>query len=299
MILAVIDVGTNSVKLLVAHAGGGRITPRLPQSRITRLGAGLQHTGRISPAAARRTLAAVSSFRKAAEGLGAKELRAVGTRALRASKNAVDFLGRCRRAGVALRILSGAEEARLGFLSASSAARRPRLVSIDIGGGSTQITSGRRGRPSRKWSFPIGAVTLTERFVKSDPPRPEELRAMAAEVRRRLKPVDICAGRGTELVGIGGTVSALALLSDLRGAPGSCAGRVSVRSISATTDELARLTLARRLQRGLERGRADIIVAGAVILREAMARLQAKMLLVCPLGIRHAVLIEMASRRGR
>jgi exopolyphosphatase/guanosine-5'-triphosphate,3'-diphosphate pyrophosphatase len=291
MTLAAIDVGTNSVKLLVGCISAGRVIALLSRARITRLGEGLGRGKRISPEAAERTLAALTEFRRLAEESGARALAAAGTRALRAASNRAAFLSRCRtEAGVEVRVLSGRDEARLAFRGATGAVRSSGPVAaIDVGGGSTEIMVGEPpDRLRAAWSLPLGAVTLTERFLAHDPPDAEELGRLRAEVRRRLARVP--ARRAGEILGIGGTASTVLRLTG-RG------GRASRHEVEALAEHLSLRTAAERERMGVEPGRADIVAAGAWVLAEAMRRLGADHLRAAEGGLRHGILLELASGR--
>ena len=302
MTLAAIDIGTNSVKLLVGRVTGQRVAPLLHRSMITRLGEGLQKSGEISPDAADRTIAALAELRALAQERGAEELQAVGTLALRAAKNGRAFVERAaREAGLEIRVLTGEEEAKLSFLGATGASRAPQVLGIEIGGGSTQVMVGTHSTLHASWSLPMGAVTLTEEFLKSDPPAAEEMTAMSAAIRRHLQTVVARVGTEGELVGIGGTVSAI--LTQLRKTDGVDPREfhqtsVSFETISALSIHLSLKTVADRERLGIEKGRADIITAGAWILTAAMSHLEASSLRASAHGLRHGLLIEMASTRG-
>jgi len=299
--LAAIDIGTNSVKLLVGRVTGQRVSPLLHRSIITRLGEGLQRTGEISPEAADRTLTALAELRSLARERSAERLEAVGTLVFRAAKNGRAFVERvAREAGLEIRVLSGEEEATLSFLGATGASKAPQVLGIEIGGGSTQIMVGTHSTLHASWSLPMGAVTLTEEFLGTDPPAAEEMMAMSAAIRRHLQQVVARVGKDGELVGIGGTVSAI--LTQLRKSDG-CDPRefhqtsVSFETLSALSIHLSLKTVADREQMGIEKGRADIITAGAWILTAAMSHLQAGELRASAHGLRHGLLIEMASGR--
>ena len=301
MTLAAIDVGTNSVKLLVGRVEGTVVTPLLHRSITSRLGEGLHASGAIAPGAADRTVAALTELRELAAGRGVERLAAVGTLVLRAASNAPAFLERCRtEAGLDVRILTGEEEARLSFQGASWAAAADHVLAIDIGGGSTEIMVGTRTGLTASWSLPVGAVTMTEEFLRTDPPAADEMLALSAGIRRQLIPVVARAGREGELVGVGGTVSSiLALLRKELGEDPREVHRKTVPfdTISALAIHLSLKTVAERERMGLERGRADIIVAGAWILVAAMSHLEASALRASAHGLRHGLLIELASGR--
>ena len=301
MTLAAIDVGTNSIKLLVGRVEGTTVTPLLHRSINSRLGEGLHASGAIAPDAADRSIAALKELAGLARGRGATRVAAVGTLVLRAASNAAAFLERCRaEAGLEVRILTGDEEARLSFQGASWAAAGESALAIDIGGGSTEIMAGTKARLDASWSLPVGAVTLTEAFLHTDPPAADEMLTLSAEIRRHLLPVAARAGRDGELVGIGGTVSSiLALLRKELGEDPREIHRKTVPfdTVSALAIHLSLKTVAGRERMGLERGRADIIVAGAWILVAAMSHLEASALRATTHGLRHGLLIELASGR--
>lgn len=303
MSFAAIDVGTNSVKMLIGSVAEERVVPELHRAQITRLGQGLQASGAIAAEAADRTLEALTGFRKLAEERRVEKTAAVGTQALRAAKNADEFLARClRETGIEIRILPGDEEARLSFQGASWAAQTPRVTAVDIGGGSTEIMVGTRASLERCWSLPMGAVSLTEQFLKADPPEEDEMRLMSAAIERHLRTIDVRPGPESELVGVGGTVAALLALAarksktDPRTLPQA---RIPFDEVSSTAIHLSIKTTADREEMGLERGRADIIVAGAWILAAVMSRMGAAVLRASVHGLRHGLIIEMASGRWR
>jgi len=303
MTFAAIDVGTNSVKMLLGTVAEDRVVPELHRAQITRLGQGLAATGVISPEAAGRTIEAIAGFRKLAEERKAERVTAVGTQALREAKNADEFLARCEReAGLALRILTGEEEARLSFQGASWAAQTPRVTAVDIGGGSTEVMIGTRVSLERWWSLPMGAVVLTEQFLRSDPPADEEMRLMSAAVEKQLRVVDIRPGPQAELVGVGGTVAALMMHTARKAKTDPrtlSSARIPFDEVSSMAIHLSLRTTADREEMGFERGRADIIVAGAWILAAVMSRLGAPAMRASVHGLRHGLLIEMASGRWR
>ncbi len=299
MTLAAIDIGTNSVKLLVGDVEGHQVTPLLHRAVNTRLGEGLHSSGRISKEAADRTIAALAEFRRLAEEKGVKKVAAVGTLALRMARNARAFVERCRgEAGLEVRVLTGEEEARLSFQGSSWATQAEQVAALDIGGGSTEIMVGTRLKLHASWSLAMGAVTLTEQYLQSDPPAAGEMMALSSAIRRHLVPVVARVGKSGELVGAGGTVAAL--LKVLRVVSGDDPREyhqktVPFDTVSALGIHLSLKTVAERERMGIEKGRADIIVAGAWILTAAMSHLEASSLRASAHGLRHGLLIELAS----
>jgi exopolyphosphatase/guanosine-5'-triphosphate,3'-diphosphate pyrophosphatase len=291
---AVIDIGTNTVKLLVADVDGARITPVLSRDAATRLGQGLNvaapggsETGprTLCEPAVARTLRAVREFAAEARRLGGAELVAVATSATRDAANADEFVRRVRQeCGVDARVISGAREAELIFLGVCS---DPRLAGeavlvLDVGGGSAELIQGRSGRMQRHRSLPLGAVRLTERFAD----RP--LAAMTAHARAVFS--DALAGfdpRGRRMIGTGGGIATLARMKEGR-ADHVVLSRDHIR---AELGRLAAMSLEeRKTLPGLPPERADIIVAGGTVFAVAMDLLEASELTVSVRGLRYGLL---------
>lgn len=280
MRVAAVDIGTNSVKLLIV-SNGRTVDERVV---VTRLGEGVERTGRISGRAMDRTLEALVWFREIARKRKAWDLRVVGTRVLRMARNAREFVRRCREElDLPVRILSGAEEARLGYLGATGGARG--VAVLDVGGGSAQFIVDGRGR-----SAAVGAVVVTESHLRSDPPAPDEIAKARRHVRARAAKL---VRKAPKLVGIGGTIATAAAIRE---------GRVhGVRLRLGDIDELlARLAAMpledRKRVKGLDPARADIIVAGLLIVGEILRAGGFGELLVSGHGLRHGLALEMASK---
>ena len=298
MTLAAIDVGTNSLKLLVGRVEGREVLPLLHRSTVTRLGEGVAASGVISKPAADRAIAVLREYAALAREKGAAAIAAAGTQVFRAASNAAEVLARIKReAELEVRVLTGEEEARVAFRGAAGAAKTPRVLAIDIGGGSTEVMTGGGEELHASWSVPAGAVTLTERHLRSDPPSSAEMLPLAADVKAALDPVVVRAGPDAELVGIGGTVSALlrALRLTTGDDPREHHGRfVAFPEIEALSIRLSLMTTREREALGLEPGRADIVVAGAWLLTAAMSRVEARGLRASARGLRHGLLLELA-----
>ena len=299
--LAAVDQGTNSTRLLVAEPDGGGGFQELARDMvITRLGQGVDETGRLGPQALERTLEVLARYTRRARALHVERIRVAATAAVRDASNAVEFERPVRElAGSELEIVSGEEEARLSFLGATRGldAPAPFLV-LDIGGGSTEFVLG-SDRPSAAISMQMGSVRLTERFVRTDPPTANELGAMRAavgllldEVERAI-PVDD-ARTFVAVAGTSTTVQAIAL--DLRSydperihrtrLSHADASRVASRLADMTTSERAALPV-------MAPGRADVIVAGSVILVEVMERFGFDESVVSETDILDGLLLEM------
>ena len=276
---AIIDVGTNSTKMLVVN-GDVDIVREL---RPSRLGEGLATTGSLSADAMARTVGVIQAFVTQARDLGATDITVVGTAACRRASNTAEFAAMVHeRTGTDLMVISGETEAELSFVGALrnlSPVAGNTLV-IDIGGGSTELTVG-VDRPYRAVSIPIGAVTATETDITTDPPRPEDLTNVIGAVQDeleeigRLHPEMVTSQR---VVGIAGTIVTVAAVElglaehDEAALHGFVLTREAAEDVFRT---LATERLADRvLNPGLPRDRADIIVAGCCILVGFMRRLQ-------------------------
>ena len=265
MRVAAIDQGTNTTRLLVADVVEGHVETISRRSTITRLGEGVDSRHRLLPLPITRVRNALSEYRRELESLGAERALLVATSAVRDAENGEAFLGEIEWSyGFTTRLLSGDEEATmtergLGGLDSST-------ILIDVGGGSTELT-----RTDGRVSTDLGSVRLTERFLASDPPAPDELGSLRSAIRAVLSEHDFKADRG---VAVAGTVTSLAALDlglveyDSERVDGH---RLSADAVESQLDRLAALTLAERREvPGLEPERAPVIVAGAAILLETM-----------------------------
>ncbi len=278
-VVAAIDCGTNSIRLLVAtwdpELDGLRDVVR--EMRVVRLGEGLEVSGRISPAALQRTFAALEEYAPAMRDAGVGAVRFVATSATRDAANRAEFVaGVAERLGVTPEVISGDEEAALSFAGAVSSpavaaiARAPRLV-VDIGGGSTEFVLGDTS-PAASASVDIGCVRLAERRLFSDPPTAAELAAVAADADAAIA----LAGQAVplrsaaSLIGLAGTVTTVAAIAlglaeyDAEVLHGA---RIAADDVHRVAADLAAMTLAERLAMPvMHPGRADVIVSGALIL---------------------------------
>jgi len=299
--VAAIDVGTNTVLLTVAERRGAALEPVVERAEITRLGRGVDRSGRLDPAAIAATVEVLARFAGEARALGATRIACVATSACRDASNGDEFFAAARSsAGIVPEVISGSEEARLVHRSAWSdfgSPGRP-LAVLDVGGGSTELTWGTGPDPSGRRSFQIGAVRLAERIPAADPPSEAELAAMRAAARAALAEVrEIQAAgalSGARLVGIAGTVTTLAAVSqalavyDAARVHGSELHR---DSLEALVGRLAALPVADRARvPGMEPKRADVIVAGAVVVLEAMDLGGFSRLIVSDRGVRWGLL---------
>lgn len=295
--IAVIDVGTNSTRLLIARriAGGlERIEERLV---ITRLGQGVDASRCLAPEAIARTVDALAEFKIACDANGVSRIRITATSAARDATNGADFLNAARTiVGVQPEVLSGEAEAELSFAGATAglaASDGPFLV-VDIGGGSTEFAWG-SGRCDGSASLDIGAVRITERFLPSDPHTPQELHAAVSVVNLYLDDLDrdSPAWRAHRtLVGVAGTITTVAAVEIGLATYDRNAVHHFVLTSAAAEDvfrTLATESLAdRKHNPGLDPARADVIVGGCVVLVAILRRLGARHLLVSQTDLLHA-----------
>jgi exopolyphosphatase/guanosine-5'-triphosphate,3'-diphosphate pyrophosphatase len=296
---AAIDVGTNSVLLLVAERDArGRFQAVEEHAEITRLGRGVDATRALAPQAIEETLAVVERFVKTARAAGAEGVVISATSAARDATNGPVFLAQGKeRTGLPLEILSGDEEARLSFASAfADFGGAGPLTMVDIGGGSTEIVLGdAHGDISFRKSYDVGAVRLTERHLHDDPPAPSELGAVRSALRKAFKDLPK-ATPGAVLVGIAGTVTTIFSVHaglatwDPERVHGA---QMSRAEVEATVARLAALpTAKRRAVPGLQPRRADVIVAGGLVLEGVMKALGLETLRVSDRGLRWGLLAE-------
>jgi len=296
---ATIDIGTNSVLLLVAErTPEGRFEPVLERAEITRLGRGVDATKRLSAEGMEATLSVLESFAREARQLGAQDVAVSATSAARDASNGAEFLAAARqRADVTVEIISGKLEAELSFAAVhadfASEAAGPLLV-LDIGGGSTEFIYGNAaGHVEFRHSFDVGAVRLTERFVRSDPMSAGDRARVEAHLRETFKALPP-PPPAAMLVGVAGTVTTVYAVQhaidpyDARAVHG---GTLSVGELSALVDRLCHRPLEeRRALPGMQPKRADVIPAGALILLEAVKALGLDSCRVSDRGLRWGLL---------
>jgi exopolyphosphatase/guanosine-5'-triphosphate,3'-diphosphate pyrophosphatase len=303
MRVGAIDIGTNTVLLLIADAMGGSLVAVEEHATITRLGEGVDRTRALLPEAIARTNACLAKYGQIARAAKVERLDVVGTSAMRDARGGDAVRAHVREVfGVEARVISGDEEAKLTFagaLSGMAIDSRAQVV-FDIGGGSTEVVAGSvddHGRPiaiSFAHSFDVGSVRLTERHVKSDPPSPADLDALTNDARKAFAPLRSNASlnptAAREPIGIAGTLTTLAAVS-LRLNPYDGARvhghRMTTSELRSVVSDLARLPLAmRRELPGLEPKRADVIVAGGIIAIEFLDAIGAEAVRISDRGVR-------------
>jgi exopolyphosphatase/guanosine-5'-triphosphate,3'-diphosphate pyrophosphatase len=306
---ACIDVGTNSVKILIASMSQDETKPVFELSATTRLGEGLTAVNHmLLELPMRRTLEALATLKQAASNYQLEGIACVGTAALRDAVNSGDFIKRARETlGLDIEIISGDEEARLSFLAVRCDLNwrsRPRLRVIDVGGGSTEIILGLSNthRIESRYSVNLGAVKLTERYLTSDPPTVDQLAAASSALQAEFARIALhrTAAEPSDppVVGVGGTLTTLAAM---------CIGGVkdplkihgytlSVEDLDLQIARLSTMSVAERQQiPGLDPRRADIILAGAMLVSIALASIGASHIDVSARGLRWGVLYDRFS----
>lgn len=306
---AVIDVGTNSVKLLVADVTGREIAPVHEESRQTRLGKGFYQTRRLQPDPIARTAEAVSEFAETARKENAVSLRVIATSAARDAVNASDLTDAIfRTSGLKTEIISGDHEASLAFQGVATDAELAKhpLLLLDVGGGSTEFILGYGQQKTFAHSFPLGTVRLMEKFPHSDPPTEQEYEAcrgwvqelFQAEVWPLLDPALQHQRKSGEirLVGTGGTTSILARVEkklDRFDRDKIDSTVLTQAQLVAHRKHLWRLPLeARKEVPGLPKLRADVILTGVLIYETVMEEFDFKELRISTRGLRYAAVMN-------
>lgn len=280
---ASIDIGTVTCRLLIADIDDGGLHELYRHTAITNLGEGVDASGVLSQAAMKRVDDQIAAYRTDIDRFSADghpiEVLAMATSASRDAENSRDFVAMLARRGIELQIIPGEYEAKLSFLGASSRFHGQRLLVADIGGGSTELIAGVGGEtPYFKHSYNIGCRRVTERFLHSDPPRKDEMRAAIEWFRPQFKRFfDRLAAEHFDIqriVAVAGTATSVVSIDQAMEVYDSARVDGSVVT-EATLEEvfrnLASLTCEQRMQvTGLQPGRAPVIVAGTLILRELL-----------------------------
>jgi exopolyphosphatase/guanosine-5'-triphosphate,3'-diphosphate pyrophosphatase len=304
--LAAIDVGTNSIRLVVAEVeadGTYRILDE--EKEMTRLGQGSYRTGRLTDLAVENSLEVLGRMKTIAEGRGVRELRAIATSAVREASNGSAFCREARRRfGLRIEVVSARDEAELAFRSVAQNFElngRP-LAAVDIGGGSVEVILAVGSVIDQVYSLPLGAVRLTEQCIRSDPPSDRDWKRLRRAIDRVLDDAIRKPPFTAEtLFGSGGTFTTLAEidLAERGGAAGTVHGYPMTRAEVVHLMHLLREAPleARRQIPGLSPKRADIIVAGAAVVARLARRLGSQQIVINDRGIRDAVLRSLIASR--
>ncbi|HVF22941.1 MAG TPA: Ppx/GppA phosphatase family protein [Pyrinomonadaceae bacterium] len=292
MKLASIDIGSNSIKLVVVEAAADDSFAVLASEReVVRLGQETLVNRHIGEAATRRAIDCLKRFRAVAETHGTEKIAAIATASVREANNAKEFIRAVENeTGLRVEVLSGIEEARLVGLAASHGCTEKGVTSlnIDIGGGSTEISIFRDGEPLKLVSVKLGAVGLTDRFIRSDPPASDELDQLRSETRSSLQSItgELLQQGWDYATATSGTAVTI-------GAAFNGTTTITLPELKRLNAKLASLTIAeRRTIMHFAPQRADIIVAGAFVLEETMNALAIASLRICDWSLREGVIID-------
>jgi exopolyphosphatase/guanosine-5'-triphosphate,3'-diphosphate pyrophosphatase len=305
--IASLDLGTNTILLLIAELQEtGTFVVLDDRARITRLGEGVDRTGMLSETAQHRTLAALRDFAERCCALDVNEVVVVGTSALRDAANRDEFKQRLQEeCGWQLRVLSGEEEARYSFSAVGRGQDLPGgdVLAVDVGGGSTEMIWGKYAAVAGWTSMQLGSVRLTERYLVADPPTEEECRRVIAAVDQEIarQCADVPVRNALTAVGIAGTFTTLAAVT--KGLEIYAHGAVhGSRLTRAEVEHLIGLfrgkTVAERKRiPGLDPGRADVILAGTLLIDRVMAFFQIGEVVVSDQGVRYGLLYEKLEKK--
>lgn len=310
MRLAAIDIGTNSIHMIVVL-----VRPDLSfevidrEKEMVRLGASGLDGGALTPGAMHAGLQVLSKFRRLAESHRVDEIVAAATSATREAENGGEFLTAVAdRTGIRPRVISGTEEARLIHLAAVYGVSVPgdTAVVIDIGGGSVEVTRGTGTNVEAGRSFKLGVLRLTERFVKSDPLSPRDERKLLKHIDAEIGPCldEIAAAGFDRVIGTSGTILSLGAVAAAEqhrqvGAP-LRSRRIAAKQLHRVRKELVSLDIEKRLRvPGLEPRRVDLAVAGAILLDAVIRRLGAEEITLCDLALREGLVLDYISRHRK
>src|SRR5579862_9211441 len=303
---AAVDIGSNSVRLKIARLQARRLRALHEDREVTRLGEGVFSSGFLTPDSMAETVKVLRRFHRATQQIVTDTVRVVATSALRDARNSQAFLEWVRSAtGWRVEIISGVEEARLihlGLISGSRVDRSPALL-MDLGGGSCELTVTHLGHIRDAVSLPLGAVRLSNEFLRHDPPRKGELKRMRAFVAREVNRIvdRIAHAKVRNVIATSGTAAALAAVaSHLRRKTARQRNLVSRTEMTRINKRLTRLPIAdRRKIEGIGPRRAEIIAAGSMVYHELVERLRLKGFRYSPLGLRDGILAQMAADYDR
>ncbi|HKY09284.1 MAG TPA: Ppx/GppA phosphatase family protein [Candidatus Binatia bacterium] len=304
---AVIDIGSNAMRWQIAAVDHPKHYRIVAQDRQpVRLGRQVFQTGKLNPQAVEAALRGLKDFRAASDRYRVKAVRAAGTSALREASDSRRFINRARAVGIPLEVLSEQDEARLISVGIMSGLRfhLPLGLFLDIGGGSVEVTVADPANTFCLFSTPLGAVRLTEAFLTVDPPRRKDIRTLREHIQRQLKSVArrILKEKFTMAFGSGGTVTALAETDARSGSGAKDSSLIVLRRqrLQALLDLLMAQPTAERAQMiSGDPKRADIIIAGGIVLHEIMSALELDYLFVSRRGLRDGLMVDLLQRSYR
>ena len=300
--VAVVDIGTNSTRLLIGDVEGTGVTEIERRTTVTNMGRGVDHTGMICTDAVDDVCSVIADYKARYEEMGAERVMAIATSAVRDAVNGDAFIAELReRFNLDARLLTGAEEANLTYLGATS--HRPAggsTLVFDIGGGSTELIVGTGSRVAFHTSLQAGTIRQSERHLTTDPPDPHELEDLAADIRNLIERAVAAEpeAKASRAIAVAGTPTSLAAIEqelepyDRDRVHGYL---LAMRRIQRMLSRLSSLPLAERLRvPGLHPGRAPTIVAGTVILVQVMRAFQINEIEVSELDILHGSALSAA-----
>lgn len=305
MRVAAIDVGTNSLHMIIAQAGPGSSFAIVDREKeMVRLGAGSLEGRELAESAMNAALQTLVRFKRLADSRQVDRILAVATSAVREARNGGDFLRSVQhRTGIHVRVISGVQEARLIHDAAVHGVDvgSHRAVVLDIGGGSTEITLGTAAGARMARSFKLGVIRLTERYVRSDPPSRSDRRRLLAKISSELDDYlqQITATGFDRVIGTSGTILSIGALALNGASPPNAVHHATVPAerIRELREQLTSLTMAERLRMpGLDPRRADLIVAGVVLLDTILQRLGAQELTLSDLSLREGLVLDYIKR---
>ena len=310
MRLAAIDIGTNSLHMIVVRVGidlSFEVIDR--EKEMVRLGAGGLDGRKLTPEAVQAALQVLSKFKRLAESHQVDEIIASATSAVREAENGGEFIQACvDQTGIRPRVISGTEEARLIHLAVAYGVGLPgeTLVAVDIGGGSVEVTRGHGSHMDTGRSFKLGVIRLTERFVKSDPLEPRDERRLVRHIDAETgKYLDQIVASGFDrVVGTSGTILSLGAVA-LATRNGSVGGTLRNRRIPAKQlHRVRKLITSQDLERrlkipGLDPRRGDLAVAGSILIDTILRRLNADAITLCDLSLREGLVLDYIARHRR
>jgi exopolyphosphatase/guanosine-5'-triphosphate,3'-diphosphate pyrophosphatase len=296
--VASIDIGTNTILLLIAKAEGGEIHPLFEIETVARLGEGVQRNGILLQEAMDRGLQTLAQYLKWCKEMGVEKIFTVGTSALREAKNSEIFLRMSmEKLDLAIEIISGEEEAQLSFLAVTKDLQEVEesIFVVDVGGGSTEFILGRDNRIIQWGSLPLGSVRFTEQFLLSDPVQEEEWRKMEDEIHQLLLKIPH-AKKPLTMVAVGGTATTLASVE--QGLEEFIPEKIHhfVLKKEALEKQVflyrSKTIAGRKKITGLPPARAEVILAGAAILYIAMIKIKCPSVMISCHGVRYGVLYK-------
>ena len=300
-VFAAVDIGSNSVRLSIAELRRGRLIPLHQDREVTRLGEGVFRNGSLDPQAMAQTLKVLRRFHRAVQSYAVDRTRVVATSAMRDSDNSALFAEWLKTVtGWNLDIITGLEEGRLIHLGVISSMRTPppKLLLIDLGGGSCELTLSEKGHIKEIVTLPLGAVRLTGEFIHHEPPQPSEIKRLNEFISQEVEHVarQIIRADARTVIATSGTAAALAGAAESLRMRMSRNPSVSQAVAAKLAQRLAKLTARQRAAiKGINSKRAQIIVAGAAVYSQVLHACRLKGFRYSPLGLRDGILAQMAA----